>query len=335
LGGLSASHNFISSISVNFQSIVETFNLSYNNLTSFSADGVNFVDIFNLSHNQLTNLAFNNCQFYYFYIDNNNLTSVQFTGNTYVYNSANFSNNQFSLLDFKGLLFNSECTLYLGNNTIDNVLFDDDYPKPQLPFKYQPGNIVYSSNNTFFDVGNFNRITDCEPEYTGYLIIKDCPNLNYFILKNGFNHTAITCNEGGDIFQNPALSLWIDNCPSLSFICVDELEKPYIESTITRLGLQSQVVVNSNCSSTVLDTETFANEEQFTISPVPAHTVLQIATNTTLVINGIEIYNNLGQIVQNENSNNRNIDVSKLSIGSYFLKIKTKDSIFIKRFLKQ
>lgn len=335
LGGLSASHNFISSISVNFQSIVETFNLSYNNLTSFSADGVNFVDIFNLSHNQLTNLAFNNCQFYYFYIDNNNLTSVQFAGNTTIHSSSNFSNNQFSLLDFKGVRFDSESTLYLGNNTIDNVLFDDGYPKPQWPFKYQPGNIVYSSNNTFFDVGNFNRITDCDPENTGHLTIENCPNLTHFILKNGFNHTAITCNEGGDIFQNPALGLWIDNCPSLSFICVDELEKPYIESTISRWGLQSQVVVNSNCSSTVLDTETFANEEQFTISPVPAHTILQIATNTTLVINGIEIYNNLGQIVQNENSNNRNIDVSKLSIGSYFLKIKTKDSIFIKRFLKQ
>ncbi|MBK9223463.1 MAG: T9SS type A sorting domain-containing protein [Flavobacterium sp.] len=49
----------------------------------------------------------------------------------------------------------------------------------------------------------------------------------------------------------------------------------------------------------------------------------------------IEIFNNLGQIVLKENGDNRNIDVSKLSIGSYFIKIETKESFSIKRFLKQ
>jgi len=338
LNSLEANHNFLSSSTISFTMnaiVYGSFDLSYNNLTSFSADGIYYSDIFDLSHNQLANLAFNNCQFYYFNINHNNLTSVQFTGNTTIYSNSNFSNNQFSLLDFKGIRFGRECTLYLGNNSIDNVVFDDDNSNPQPPFTYQPGNIVYSSNNTFFDLGNFNRITDCDPENTGHLTVENCPNLNYFILKNGFNHTYITCNEGGDIFQNPALGLWIDNCPSLSFICVDELEKPYIESTISRWGLQSQVVVNSNCSSTVLGRETFAVEEQFTISPVPAHTTLQITTNSTLLIDGVEIFNNLGQIVLKENGDNRNIDVSKLSIGSYFIKIETKESFSIKRFLKQ
>jgi hypothetical protein len=240
LGALNASHNAIVSFDVNFDPQVDGgVDLSYNNLTSFTIAPGLYFDEFYLSHNQLTSLVIDNASFDYFDVSYNNLTSIQIVGSASAYFTASFSNNQFSLLDLSDFDFGPPSWVALGNNVIDNVLFGSD-----------PGNIVYTSNNTSFDVGNYKNSTSCEPENQGRIVIQNCPNLEYFTLKNGFNHTEITCNEGGTIFQNPALDLSITNCPSLSFICVDEGERPFIQAGINNLGLQNQVQVNSYCSFT-------------------------------------------------------------------------------------
>src|SRR5690606_25264074 len=108
---------------------------------------------------------------------------IQTAGNVAISFTADFGNNQFSLLDLTGFTFGNEATVHFGNNTVDRVLFGS-----------QPGNIAYTSNNTFADFGNFSMVTSCQPEQQGTLTIANCPNLEYFILKNGFNHTVITCD---------------------------------------------------------------------------------------------------------------------------------------------
>lgn len=241
LNYLHAHHNSLISVNVNLDNIVEELDLSYNNLTSFAISGTSFGDTFSISNNQLTSLTLNNCNFYTFYADYNNLTSVQFLGVNHIYRYAGFSHNQFSVLNLN-VHFDTECTLYMGNNVVDRLFFNPSY--------IQPGNIFYSSNNTFVDLGNWRMTTSCNPEAQGNLTISNSPNLQQVILKNGFNHAQVTCNEGGNIFQNPALRLNITNCPNLTFICVDELEKPHIQTRITQLGLQNQVQVNSYCTFT-------------------------------------------------------------------------------------
>ena len=167
----------------------------------------------------------------------NSLTSIEIQGNVSFYTTILLSNNQFSDLDLTGVTFGYESTLYLGNNPVDKV-----------PTGAYPGNIVYNSNNTSFDLGSYSAFTSCDPETVGNVTITNSPNLQTIILKNGINHTEITCNEGGTVFQNPALSLNITNCPNLSFICVDEGEQPFIQARINQLGLQNQVQVNSYCT---------------------------------------------------------------------------------------
>ncbi|WP_291128377.1 DUF7619 domain-containing protein [Flavobacterium sp. UBA7682] len=242
LSMLYANHNALTSVSVNWDSFKEGLDLSYNNLTSYTIESGTYYETVNLSHNQLTSLVIDNATFEFFSVSHNNLTTIQVNGTTSAYSSADFRNNQFSLLDLSLFSFNNECDVFLGNNMVDRVLFSENY--------IQPGNIYYNSNNTFFDLGNFRMITSCDPEDQGHLSISNSPNLEYVILKNGFNHTTVSCNEGGDIFQNPALSLSIWSCPNLSFICVDDGERPNIQSRINQLGLQNQVQVNSYCTFT-------------------------------------------------------------------------------------
>ena len=238
---LTANNNELTTVNVNFgNSNMEydpILDLSNNNLSTFSVSNALFYEV-NLSNNQLTSLSVNNCSVYgEFYVNNNNLASIQFSGGCSIGGYVNFRNNQFTLLDLSGAGIDPTSIVYLGNNIEDRI-------------NNVGGNIVYSSNNTFFDLGNYRNVTGCEPEQTGHVTISNSPNLKNVILKNGFNHITITCDEGGDVFQNQALSLSISNCPNLSFICVDEGERPNIQAKITQLGLQNQVQVNSYCSFT-------------------------------------------------------------------------------------
>nr|WP_294776799.1 T9SS type A sorting domain-containing protein [uncultured Flavobacterium sp.] len=323
---LNASNNQLNSISIHFVTgdmEYETgINLSNNNLTTFSIADCVIWDGLNLSNNQLTSLNISHCSINGLNVNNNNLTSIQFSGFCNIGGSLNFRNNQFTLLDLSAASIDPTSLVYLGNNIEDRI-------------NNVSGNIVYSSNNTFFDLGNYNNVTDCDPEYLGHVTISNSPNLQNVIFKNGFNHTTIICDEGGNIFQNPAMSLSISNCPNLSFICVDEEEQSYFQVWIEQMGLQSQVQVNSNCTSSVLGIQTFVSEEQFIISPVPAHNILQIHTIDSLQIRALEIYNNLGQLVQKESGNWQTIEISRLAKGSYYLKIQMHNSFCVKQFLKE
>ena len=49
-----------------------------------------------------------------------------------------------------------------------------------------------------------------------------------------------------------------------------------MQTRINQLGLQSQIVVGSNCTSSILDLLSFVSNEQFRIFPVPTSDILQI-----------------------------------------------------------
>jgi Secretion system C-terminal sorting domain len=325
---LLASNNSISSVSVNFGENIEGVDLSYNNLTSFALDGGAFWESFNLSHNQLSSLTLSNLSMEYFNISHNNLDQIQFVGTVWLYRTCNFSNNQFTILDVSDVRFQYEDgIIILGNNVEDVVLF---------PSINQPSNVIYSSNNTSLDLGNFQGTHSCDPEYSGHVSITNSPNLENIIFKNGFSHGYIWCYEGGPLFQLPALNLGITNCPSLNHICVDEGDDlMVVQNRINQLGLQSQVVVDGNCTSSVLGEATFVLEEPFSVSPVPAQDILQITIKNTMTIDNLQVYNNVGQLVLKENGAHQSVDVSNLSSGSYFIKINTNDGAFVKQFLKE
>jgi hypothetical protein len=323
---LNASHNLLNSIDVAFRPSVEGINLSYNNLTSFALDNCTNWETLNLSHNQLSSLEFDNVSIAYLNVSHNSLSDIQFNGNFSLFSSADFTHNQFTLLDLSDIESTEDATLLLGYNVEDRVLFGDFI---------QPGNIQYSSNNSELDLGNYHMTRVCQPENRGNVSISNSPNLQNVILKNGYNHGYTTCYEGF-YFDIPTLNLGITNCPNLNHICVDDGDElTVVQNRINQLGLQGQVVVDSNCTSSVLDVSTFVAIEPISIAPVPAQNSLEITVQNEVIINSIEIYNNLGQLVQSELGSYSTLDVSRLSRGSYFIKINTQEDSFVKQFLKE
>ncbi|MBL7885442.1 MAG: T9SS type A sorting domain-containing protein [Flavobacterium sp.] len=327
LMSLHASHNSLSTVSVNFVSAVEGIDLSYNNLTSFAFSGSEVYDTFNLSHNQITNLQLEDCMLEYINVSYNQLSQIQFNGDVRLFRWTNFTHNQFTLMDLSGAKFDYDAHVQLGYNVEDKVLFSETH---------KPGNIDYSSDAITFDLGNFHATTSCDPEDTGNVSIFNCPNLQNVIFKNGLEHGYFTCNEGGTIFQKESLSLGIANCPNLNHICVDGGDElTVVQNRINQLGLQSQVVVDSNCTSSVLGATTFVSDEPFSVSPVPAQNVLQISVKNTMTIDDVKVLNTIGQLLISETGATQSVDVSNLSSGSYFINVKTNEGAFVKQFLKE
>ena len=322
---LDASHNLLTSVNVNFGNFMSEYdpalNLSHNNLTSFSVSNAMFSGDFDLSNNNLSSLTINNCRLGNLYVGNNNLTSIEFSGLNTVYGLAVLRGNPFTSVDLRGIHIEE---LYLG----DNVTLIQNYS----------GNIYYSSSTTTqFDLGNYRGIEMCQSDAiaTGKLVISNCPNLVSINLKNGFNHTTVMCEDGDKMVENLALRLRISNCPNLNNICVDEAEKPYIQQLINNLGLQSQVQVTSDCAASAVLGSVQLSKETVVISPVPVKDFLQIQSNGNFEISSIEIYNNLGQLLQKETGDQQEINLSGFSKGSYYLKIKSGNSVLTKQFLKE
>ena len=93
------------------------------------------------------------------------------------------------------------------------------------------------------------------------------------------------------------------------------------------------VVIKVN--GTVLSTEHITKDDaSLTLYPNPASNLLTI--NATNRIEKIEVFNMLGKLVLDSNSNSNKIDVSNLSSGMYISKIyQENDIISTKRFVKQ
>lgn len=327
---IDASHNQLTSIDVNFVTGEQEFDpridLSYNNLTTFSLSNCLVWFGLDLSHNQLTSLNINNCNINYsFYVDNNNLSSINFTGNNSIAGTAIFTHNPFNGLYFYNVSFDFYSTLVFGNNTRDALYFAQE----------QPGNLYYSSINTSCDFGNFRRVTDCNPDgVAGRIDIIACPNLQNVTLKNGFNHTIVTCEDGDEMVDNVALWMSFSGAPNLSHICVDAGEQSTVQFLVDFAGLQNQITVDSNCPMSSMGVEEII-ADKFTVFPVPVTNILNIESMDNIEIKKLEIYNSLGQIVQMEIGNQHNIDVSGLAKGIYYLKIKTDNLTETKKFLKQ
>lgn len=77
------------------------------------------------------------------------------------------------------------------------------------------------------------------------------------------------------------------------------------------------------------------SENEFTIYPNPASSILNIQSKNDLEIQSVEIYNILGQIVLAVSNNTNAIDVSSLISGTYFIKVNTENGSINTRFVKE
>lgn len=91
-------------------------------------------------------------------------------------------------------------------------------------------------------------------------------------------------------------------------------------------------IVSKN-NTTTLGRESFDINKAVSVYPVPAENELTIQFPNNIILNKVEIYNSLGQLIATETKNV--INTSQLSSGVHFLKIETSEGVFHKNFIKK
>ncbi|RTY85712.1 T9SS type A sorting domain-containing protein, partial [Flavobacterium sp. GSN2] len=86
----------------------------------------------------------------------------------------------------------------------------------------------------------------------------------------------------------------------------------------------------------VLATQDFVFSNYFSVYPNPVKDVLNITAKETIEVTSINIYNTLGQLVLviPNAQNTKNVDVSGLTKGNYFIKINSDKGTANTRFIK-
>jgi hypothetical protein len=96
-------------------------------------------------------------------------------------------------------------------------------------------------------------------------------------------------------------------------------------------------IVTNNYTTTVqlLNNQSFEFSSYFTLYPNPIKDVLNIQSEQGIIVNSMEIYNKLGQIVMAVANTSNRVDISNLSSGIYFVKVNTDKGTANTKFIKE
>lgn len=208
----------------------------FTNLTDLAADSNQLTSF---SQNGLPNLV-------HLWLQNNNLTSIDFSGYTSL-QMLLLMNNQISSLSLNGfpLLWDLDCssnnltTIDLsGCNNLNQILIKNNQLTsitfPEYPNTNSPSEIVIILEGNMF-------ATLTAPNHSvGIFNCSNNPNLQYLNIKDSF------FPSGGNSFSQ---TYPFSNCPSLEYICVRDEYISTTQSMITAYGY-SNCHVNSYCSFT-------------------------------------------------------------------------------------
>ena len=179
------------------------------------------------------------------------------------------------------------------------------------------------------------------------IVVKDIIDMSKFdittltaVIGSHNFYTRIAGNKVEFIFEN--INLPFDDASNDGYVVFKIKLLPSVTQGINFSNQASiyfdyNFPIITNTTNSVIENlgvTSFDFENQFTIFPVPTTNVLQLISKDNLEISDIELYNSMGQIIQKAIGNQQSIDVSNLSKGSYYLKIKTENLTFVKQFLK-
>ena len=105
---------------------------------------------------------------------------------------------------------------------------------------------------------------------------------------------------------------------------------PFVVTGVT-FDPNKHIVSRNN--TTTLGKESFDINKAVSVYPVPAENELTIQFPNNIILNKVEIYNSLGQLIATDTKNV--INTSQLSSGVHFLKIETSEGVFHKNFIKK
>lgn len=280
----------------------------YNQLSNLTLyDGL--IDL-NCSYNQLENLDLQNNNFSIIDVSHNQLTSIDLSGVTAIYEGY-FNDNEFPELNFPAFQnpTNFIHELDISNNALAS------FSLTVRTDRFKCWNTQIESIN--FPVG---MPTSNSGDYS----IENNPNLESINLKNGVYDFA----SWDEVFS---YSLPLANNPNLQTICVDDISQNGISETqylLTELGTNSTVNISTEC---LLKSGSFVKQDILLIYPNPLNNLLNIESNDK--IRSVEVSNNLGQSILKAGEANQ-VDVSNLSAGIYFIKVNSEKGKSTQKFIK-
>jgi len=304
---------FTGTINVNNKSIsalkgIEDFvnitglNCNNNNITALDlTNNKNLIDLA-CGNNQLTNLDISqNTSLVSFRCFSNQLTSLDISNNVVMEYFICYE-NQLTILDVSNNIFlkNLDCainnltTLDLSTNNLTNILCD-----------YNQLTTLDVSNNTALTmlICTDNQLTSLDVSSNVSLTGLFCYNnqLNTLNVKNGNNYDLMTLYA----YNNPEL------------ICIEVDNVTY--STENWTDIDSQTSFSENCEE-FLSVNNDLTEAKISIHPNPVNDILHLSSNAP--IEKVTISNMLGQQVNVSLSlDNKNLDLSNLANGNYFVKV--------------
>jgi hypothetical protein len=154
-----------------------------------------------------------------------------------------------------------------------------------------------------------------------YLGCSENPNLTSINLKNGAVQNTIVGLYYVDCFHS---------CPNLTTICADDNEIQLLQNFLSPC-ISNSVNISSNCS---LANEEFAKSELL-IYPNPTRDFLNINVINNTAVSSVIIYNILGKQVLNILNPSNLIDISRLKIGTYLIKVISEKGIYNQKFIKE
>lgn len=316
---LIANGNFLTSLDLSTAGNLQKLEISSNFLQSINLTALTHLIDINCSHNYLTVLDLS---------ANRNIESLNCNGNAFT----------------TGL----DLTDYTNLRTLSCA--DARLPSLNITGCYILQNLYCGANNlTALDLTRCYGLTsiDCqrnqisELTFHGLIQLKNLHCLNNNLTSLDVSSlpllTSFSCESNQLTSLNikngsfaPDFSM-ADN-PNLQYICADSNEVAYVQFLANQLGYNC--TVDSSC---VLETEAFDNKESFVIYPNPASTILNIQIKEKSNVNSVAVYNSLGQLVLMDTNfqQSKDIDVSSLRTGNYFVKVNSDSGTFTSRFIKQ
>jgi hypothetical protein len=138
--------------------------------------------------------------------------------------------------------------------------------------------------------------------------------------------TSLNLKNGNNTGLN---IMWSQINNNLSCIQVDT---PSFSESIDGWIKSDLATYTKNCNS--LGVNEHGKDIQITCYPNPVETLLNIKTTATNAIKSIKIYNPLGKIVLQQNTDLKQIDISKLNKGLYLVYIETDKHIIQRKIIK-
>jgi hypothetical protein len=168
------------------------------------------------------------------------------------------------------------------------------------------------------------NILHCNYNHFTALDFSNYPNLEYVYMDYNMLQTLKLKNGIGEMMS-------LTGNPYLSYICVDEVNRPWVENYVHNYLGYANCVVDTSCS---LGTPDFQSSNELRLFPNPSSDFVFIDGDDS--VKSFDIYNLVGQRVMTNSSPSQNIpiDISELSKGIYLITIRTQTESVTRRFIK-